>query len=78
MMKKKSKNICDCIDLECKQKKSLSVGYCKWCQKTFCVIHRLPESHNRSGYKNCKIQAFNLNKLKVDKGKCNGNKVSTF
>ena len=73
--KKRKKNLCDNIEADCKQKQSQSVGYCKWCEKTFCSAHRLPESHNCIGLKKCKTQAFNINKNKINNEKCIGQKV---
>ena len=75
--KKRNKFLCDYKEDDCKQKKSQSVGYCKWCQKTFCSAHRLPESHNCIGLKDCKTQAFNINKNKIYNEKCVMNKVAS-
>ena len=75
--KKRNKFLCDYKEDDCKQKKSQSVGYCKWCQKTFCVAHRLPETHNCIGLKDCKAQAFNINKNKISNEKCVMQKVTS-
>ena len=42
MKKTQKKKICNFE--ECKSKQSL-IGNCKWCNKNYCLKHRLPESH---------------------------------
>jgi predicted nucleic acid binding AN1-type Zn finger protein len=74
--KKRNKFLCDNKEEDCKQKKSQSIGFCKWCQKTFCSSHRLPETHDCIGLKNCKTQAFNINKNKINNEKCVMHKVA--
>lgn len=59
----------------CTKQAVLIVGDCKFCTKSFCASHRLPESHHCSNLKDCKQQSFNRNKEKLMKERCVGVKV---
>ena len=76
--KKRKKNWCNYEEIDCKEKQSLSVGLCKWCNKSFCIKHRLPEAHNCPQMKNCKLQAFEINKARMNGEKCISKKVESF
>ena len=76
--KKRNLNLCHYVEGDCTKKQSMSIGLCKWCQKTFCINHRLPESHNCIGLQNCKKQAFEINKKKIGNEKCYSGKVTSI
>ena len=63
------------MGIECKAKKSLSVGHCKWCKLDFCSSHRLPEVHNCTGMNDCKKAANDNNTKKLKQHACCSNKV---
>jgi len=71
--KKKKKNGC-AID-GCDGRVVLLVGDCKWCQKSFCQAHRIPEAHACPNLKGCAAAAFENNAKKVGDYKCVANKV---
>merc|ERR1712023_585296 len=48
----------------------LLVGDCKWCMKSFCQAHRMPEAHVCPNIKDCRAQAFANNSKKMDSFKC--------
>lgn len=66
--KKKKKNKCPCVinGENCTNKPSLAVGYCKWCDITFCSSCRMPEVH----------KCPNLDKLKESKKLQNSNQLN--
>merc|ERR1712100_919055 len=61
--KKKKSNGCD-------GRVVLLVGDCKWCMKSFCQAHRMPEAHVCPNIKDCRAQAFANNAKKMDSFKC--------
>merc|ERR1719263_2297308 len=77
--KKKKKKSNGCGVDGCDGRVVLLVGDCKWCMKSFCQAHRLPEAHICPNIKDCKQQSFDNNAAKVGLGKCNAPKlVSAF
>merc|ERR1711924_145970 len=66
--KKKKKNGCG-VD-GCDGRVVLLVGDCKWCMKSFCQAHRMPEAHVCPNIKDCRAQAFANNPKKMDSSKC--------
>jgi len=66
--KKKKKNGCG-VD-GCDGRVVLLVGDCKWCMKSFCQAHRIPEAHFCPNIKDCAAQAFAQNAAKVGDHKC--------
>lgn len=66
--KKKKKNKCPCVinGENCTKQPSLAVGYCKWCDITFCSSCRMPEVH----------KCPNLDKLKESKKLQNSNQLN--
>jgi len=66
--KKKKKNKCPCVinGENCTKQPSLAIGYCKWCDITFCSSCRMPEVH----------KCPNLDKLKECKKQQNSNQLN--
>lgn len=60
---------------DCKKKAALIVGDCKYCKKSFCSGHRLPETHLCHGLDDCRKEHFDKNKLKLESEKCVSVKV---
>merc|ERR1712199_21201 len=71
--KKKKKNGCG-VD-GCKERVVLLVGDCKFCQKSFCQKHRLPETHACTEMQNCKAQAQEQLVAKMGTMKCVAQKM---
>ena len=67
-VKKKKKSQCKFSD--CCDKISITIGACKWCSKSFCLKHRLPEAHLCNKFNDCKQAAIdiNTNKIKQEEG----------
>ena len=67
-IKKKKKSQCKFSD--CCDKISIAIGTCKWCSKSFCLKHRLPEAHLCINFNDCKQAAINKNtdKIKEEEG----------
>tara|TARA_B100001564_G_scaffold158881_1_gene133516 strand:- start:3712 stop:4023 length:312 start_codon:yes stop_codon:yes gene_type:complete len=70
--KKKKKNKCPCIikGEQCTSQPSLAVGYCKWCDTTFCSSCRMPEVHNCPNLDKLKESKKALNSNQLNKNKC--------
>jgi ubiquitin len=73
--KKKKKKTNGCGVDGCDGRVVLLVGDCKWCQKSFCQAHRIPEAHVCPNLKDCSQAAFSLNAGKLGAHKCVANKV---
>ncbi|KAL9715053.1 hypothetical protein Ac2012v2_001712 [Leucoagaricus gongylophorus] len=41
-------------------------GDCPHCRAAFCSVHRLPEHHNCTHLEDCRQQAFERNKSKLE------------
>jgi len=59
----------------CKKKAAMIVGDCKFCSKSYCASHRLPETHACSNLIGCKQASFDRNKEKLMNERCVGLKV---
>tara|TARA_B110000305_G_C19009529_1_gene434265 strand:- start:277 stop:588 length:312 start_codon:yes stop_codon:yes gene_type:complete len=70
--KKRKKNKCPCIikNEQCSSQPSLVVGYCKWCDTTFCSSCRMPEVHNCPNLDKLKENKKALNSNQINKNKC--------
>ena len=70
--KKKKKTKCPCvIDGEnCNNQPSLAVGYCKWCDTTFCSSCRMPEVHKCPNLDKLKESKKLQNSTQLNKNKC--------
>merc|ERR1719453_2793916 len=68
--KKKKKKSNGCGVDGCDGRVVLLVGDCKWCMKSFCQAHRMPEAHVCPNIKDCAAQAFAQNAAKVGDHKC--------
>merc|ERR1712023_488914 len=68
--KKKKKKSNGCGVDGCDGRVVLLVGDCKWCMKSFCQAHRMPEAHVCPNIKDCRAQAFANNSKKMDSFKC--------
>ncbi|KDQ18098.1 hypothetical protein BOTBODRAFT_104426 [Botryobasidium botryosum FD-172 SS1] len=53
------------------------VGSCPHCQASFCGTHRLPEHHFCTGLQECRQQAFDMNKEKLERERTVANKMTT-
>jgi predicted nucleic acid binding AN1-type Zn finger protein len=70
---KMGKNRCFLDD--CKRKKEMIIGNCKYCNHIFCLKHRLPEEHkcsNIDGMKDIKNKEI---KKKLESEKCVTKKI---
>ena len=47
---------------DCFKRNALIVGDCKYCKKSFCLKHRLPECHSCQNLQACKDAHFEKNK----------------
>jgi len=65
-----------CTVPDCKKRSVMVVGDCRFCQRSFCSSHRLPEEHVCSEMASCKQQQFELNKEKLLKEKCVARKIA--
>ena len=63
-----------CFYQNCRQKKSI-IGFCKFCDNTFCGKHRLPESHECTNLRLLKDIEFNNNKQKLLNNICKNSKI---
>ena len=59
-------NKCAC----CLKKSTIITGDCKYCNCSYCNIHRLPESHCCVGLEKCRSDSFQDNYAKTIAGKC--------
>merc|ERR1711907_568351 len=75
--KKKKKKTNGCGVDGCDGRVVLLIGDCKWCQKSFCQAHRLPEAHICPNIKDCRAQAFANNAAKVGLAKCSAPKLAS-
>lgn len=59
----------------CGKKYAYIIGDCKYCNQKFCLIHRLPESHNCQNLQECCSIAKKNNEIKLMNEKCTPNKL---
>jgi len=64
-----------CIIKECLNRTTLIIGDCKYCKKSFCSPHRLPEDHKCENLEECKKEHFQRNHALVMGGKLIKSKV---
>jgi predicted nucleic acid binding AN1-type Zn finger protein len=43
------------------------IGDCKFCLKSFCLFHRLPEEHSCNKIEECKRRSYDDNKMRIEK-----------
>ncbi|EAU88610.1 nuclear protein [Coprinopsis cinerea okayama7 len=53
-------------DSQCSSAALRIVGSCPHCQAQFCGSHRLPEQHECTHLQDCRQQAFERNKTKLE------------
>ncbi|KAF7440403.1 hypothetical protein PC9H_000748 [Pleurotus ostreatus] len=53
------------------------VGECPMCRHQFCGEHRLPEHHNCNQLEDCRKQAYERNKLKLESERTVASKMAT-
>ncbi|KAF9246208.1 hypothetical protein BU15DRAFT_40135 [Melanogaster broomeanus] len=53
------------------------VGRCPHCRVEFCGEHRLPEHHNCNKLEDCRQQAFERNKAKLENERTVASKMAT-
>ncbi|KAI0314272.1 hypothetical protein OF83DRAFT_1137626 [Amylostereum chailletii] len=51
---------------QCNQAALRIVGQCSHCNAQFCSTHRLPEHHACNNMEDCRQEAFNRNKAKLE------------
>ncbi|TFK29836.1 nuclear protein [Coprinopsis marcescibilis] len=52
------------------------VGECPHCQAQFCTSHRLPEHHECTHLEDCRQQAFERNKTKLESERTVASKIA--
>ncbi|KAI0035713.1 hypothetical protein K488DRAFT_42654 [Vararia minispora EC-137] len=62
---------------QCNQAALRIVGQCAHCSSNFCANHRLPEHHACHKMEDCKQQAFNRNKAKLESERTVASKIVT-
>ena len=60
-IKKIKKKKSHCKFGTCTEKFSIAVGFCKWCEKYYCLKCRHPEAHNCINLQDCKNAAKDKN-----------------
>ncbi|ETW85759.1 hypothetical protein HETIRDRAFT_470918 [Heterobasidion irregulare TC 32-1] len=61
----------------CNQAALRIVGQCPHCRVDFCGTHRLPEHHACNNLEDCRQQAFNRNKAKLESERTVASKMAT-
>ncbi|KAH8833849.1 hypothetical protein DL96DRAFT_1703488 [Flagelloscypha sp. PMI_526] len=51
---------------QCNQAALRMVGTCPHCSHNFCGSHRMPEQHQCNNLEDCRMQAFERNKAKLE------------
>ncbi|KAF4615301.1 hypothetical protein D9613_002668 [Agrocybe pediades] len=62
---------------QCNQAALRIVGECPMCRAQFCGTHRLPEHHNCTNLEDCRKQAFERNKDKLESERTVASKMAT-
>jgi predicted nucleic acid binding AN1-type Zn finger protein len=62
----------------CKRRAAVVIGDCRYCKSTFCLHHRLPETHACSEIDACKKLALHRNTRVLMESKCVGSKVRSL
>ncbi len=58
--------------------KAVLSGNCRFCEKQYCSLHRLPESHQCSKLSLCKEQAYERNKKDLEEHSLKPSKLIKF
>ncbi|KAF8902031.1 hypothetical protein CPB84DRAFT_887882 [Gymnopilus junonius] len=64
-------------DSQCTSAALRIVGECPHCRSQFCGAHRLPEHHDCSNLEDCRQQAFERNKTKLESERTVASKMAT-
>ncbi|KAF9532283.1 hypothetical protein CPB83DRAFT_759562 [Crepidotus variabilis] len=64
-------------DAQCNSAALRIVGECAHCRAAFCSSHRLPEHHDCSNLEDCRQQAFDRNKSKLESERTVASKMAT-
>lgn len=64
-----------CSFSECKARVAIIVGDCTYCDKSYCVSHRLPEGHQCEGITKCRDIAKNKISNRLLSEKAVSNKI---
>ena len=59
----------------CKKQTAVIIGHCKYCSLQFCLLHRLPETHNCSGIEVCRKELRDRNTAQLLASKCIASKI---
>jgi predicted nucleic acid binding AN1-type Zn finger protein len=63
---------------KCKKRTVLVVGFCNYCKKDYCNLHRLPESHYCIEFNKLKPQRCDEQTKKLMREKCVAKKVTNI
>ncbi|EDR14246.1 uncharacterized protein LACBIDRAFT_305885 [Laccaria bicolor S238N-H82] len=63
-------------DAQCSSAALRIVGQCPHCRNQFCGSHRLPEHHDCSNLEDCRQQAFDRNKNKLESERTVASKIA--
>ncbi|KAF8078051.1 hypothetical protein FPV67DRAFT_1463924 [Lyophyllum atratum] len=64
-------------DEQCNSAALRIVGQCPHCRAQFCGTHRLPEHHSCTNLEDCRQQAFDRNKNKLESERTVASKMAT-
>ncbi|KAJ7452530.1 hypothetical protein B0H11DRAFT_2010522 [Mycena galericulata] len=64
-------------DAQCNSAALRIVGQCALCRAQFCGDHRMPEHHSCNNLEDCRQQAFELNKSKLESERTVASKIAT-
>jgi hypothetical protein len=64
-----------CVYDNCRNRVTIGIGDCTYCQKRFCIAHHLPEIHACTGICLCKQVATERNTANLLACKCVGSKI---
>lgn len=67
-----------CNVKECFKKPILGVDKCKYCNHSYCLSHRLIETHNCKNMDTCKKALFDKNSNILLRNKCVSNKIDAI
>ena len=67
-----------CKVKECNKKGVDIIGICNFCNKIYCLTHRLVETHNCACIETCRQQAFIKNTNTLLKNKCTITKINAI
>ena len=64
-----------CARDDCTDRPARIVGDCRYCSRSYCSRHRLPEDHACAKLANCRQQSYEKNSDKLLNGKCVADKM---